>query len=167
MPLSWTEGMPPAPHLNAWCKLNGGEHGLIASGPRNVLLMLVSNHFAEAHADTNLIVQNEAFTIEVAPLRCDVCNGVAELPYWTRTVTPEQFAGDADGKWLVCDPCEVLLKADDLQGLIDRHAEQSLIIAPTLAGDPTFMEVIKVQIAAVLEVLTADEAVVTRDEATG
>lgn len=120
MPLSWTEGYPPSTHLNAYCLLDDGAHGLISSGPLQIVKRAIVNHFVERHPDLNLVVQDEAFRIDVAPLRCDLCNAVAEMPHWTYQVVPEQVAGDADGLWLICDTCHGLVQSNDYEGFLAR-----------------------------------------------
>jgi len=142
MPQSWTSGHKPTDHLNAFC-LTDPEHGLIGAGPYDVVTGQITNHFVRKHPDLQLVIQGDAFDIVVASLRCDVCNVIAEPPYWTYKVTPEIFPGDADGLWLVCDPCHQLIAADDEQAVVDRYCRVTRETAPSVGVDDVTLSTIK------------------------
>jgi hypothetical protein len=114
MPESWFDGEAPETHQEARCT----EHGVIALGPVGLVRDMIQAHFVLEHHRV-IITEGRDFTIMPAPLRCDLCGAVADPPWWTHVVDPPLFnQGDADGLWLVCDPCHAHVAAKDLSGLV-------------------------------------------------
>ncbi len=96
--------------------------GLLAVGPRDLVLRGVAIHFHVVHG-IGVLVEGEHYSMGVAPYRCDLCGGVAEPPWWTHVCDPPlEEAGDLDGRWLVCDDCHALVEVHDLRRLLDRAA---------------------------------------------
>lgn len=127
-PTSWRDGEEPSPHMQATCP----QHGIIAMGPRGLVLEQAAAHFAHDHQQ-QVVVEGEDFVLENAPYRCDICGTVAEPPWWTWTINPPLFEfGDADGRWLVCSPCDPLLRAKDLKGLLIRAVREQRMQTPDL-----------------------------------
>lgn len=79
---------------------------------RELLNDAVVEHFLSEHDGEAVIVEGQDFTIEDAPMRCDICGTVAEPPWWTYAAEPRVIdPGDADGLWLVCDPCDEIIQS--------------------------------------------------------
>ena len=131
--MSRTDRGDSGTHYNAWCQLGCG---LIGAAPRATCVEAVTAHFLTKHPDETLIVQGQQFTMEVAPLRCDVCNVIAEPPYWTRKVAIGNIMGDDDGLWLVCDPCEQLLLVEGYEGIWQRWVGNLLYESPQHKDQP-------------------------------
>lgn len=159
MPNSYDEDGRGGTHMNAECLLD--EHGLIGSGPLHMVKVQITKHFISKHPDENLCIQGVHFSIWEAPLRCDVCNLVAEPPFWTRVITPLQIEGDMDGLWLVCDTCESLIQANAVDDLVKRHWAQTVEMAPHLSGNTNMEGGAREHITALVPVLAA--GTVTRD----
>ena len=123
MPESWFENEAPGTHLEARCP----RHGVLALGPRAAVVEAIAVHVAAGCG------RSTGFTIAAAPYRCDLCGAVAEPPWWTHEVSPPLFdLGDADGLWLVCDPCHDRVAAGDLAGLTRRAVTVQRAQSPDL-----------------------------------
>lgn len=112
--------------------------GLLGVATNAQAAVLVATHFAQIHPGIHA-QEGREWVRYVAPLRCDICNDVVELPYWTHISTPPTIVGpvvDNDGSWLVCDPCHALFAARDLNAMIERNVEIATIQTPGLAAAP-------------------------------
>lgn len=131
-PQSWLDGEEPSDHLQATCP----THGVIGLGPRSVLMQMVGTHFATEHDNHHVVVTGEDVFIENAPYRCDVCGAVAEPPWWTWTIEPPLFEyGDADGRWLVCRPCDALMRSKEKKKLLVRAVREQVLQSPDMPRD--------------------------------
>ena len=141
---------------NAWCRVcPSNEQGrrLIAIETRVPALVMVGQHFADAHPQVSPVVDGKHFLFDMAAGRCDVCNIVAEPPFWEYRITPGQAPHDADGRWAVCDPCHGLLAARDVKGVVARAAQ----VGGRQTGHGEHYLVRRSY-----QLLTADEAVIRR-----
>ena len=132
---SWRDGEPPSRHMQASC----ATHGVIALGPRGVVLDMVGTHFAAEHDGQAVVVEGADFLLEPAPYRCDVYGAVAEPPWWTWVIDPPLFdMGDGDGRWLVCEPCDALLRARDVKRLAIRCVREQARQSPDLPREAIY-----------------------------
>jgi len=97
--------------------------GLIDRVPRAEAWPAAAEHYRQHHPGVAL-VEGQHWEIRPAPLVCDTCLAVVELPWWEHVSTPHTHVGkerDEDGIWLLCDTCHGLWRRGDLVGWV-RHA---------------------------------------------
>ena len=97
--------------------------GLVGMCPRYDVAETIIRHYAVEHPHERVSFGGTQFTATPAPRRCDTCNAVVELPYWTHVSDPPTSVGaiiDHDGLWLICDPCHTLWAADNRAGIAQR-----------------------------------------------
>jgi hypothetical protein len=98
--------------------------GLVGTCPRYDVKNTIQDHYARIHPKVKEIVEERDFKTYEAPMRCDVCNGIAERPYWEHISDPPTSEGgtvDSDGRWLVCDACHDCYVRRDVKGIVRRH----------------------------------------------
>lgn len=96
------------------------------------MLQMLIGHFQHDHGDVPQVLIESPdglapgdFTSHPAPYRCDLCGVKTEPPWWTM-VTPRTVDYKVeDPGWLVCDPCQVMVVANDLMGLVKRYMQQA------------------------------------------
>lgn len=130
MPTSHVGNEPEETSLQGRCL----TCGVIALGPRRIVLDQATSHFITEHPAHRLVLEGPDFVIEVAPYRCDLCGAVAEPPWWTYVTVPAltQY-GDEDGRWLVCDRCHPLVELENINGLIERAVHEQRLQSPGLS----------------------------------
>lgn len=127
---------PSEPHWNLICLLGCG---MVAGGPRSFLItQVVPGHFLRTHPELNIWQQGEHFELQESPYRCDLCNIPSEPPFLVRIlerplVVPELNIYDGDGKWLICQPCEKLIRAHDWEAAWDRYLTSWRFYSPGLS----------------------------------
>lgn len=122
-PTSWMDGSDaPERHMQTVCP----QHGMIAAGPRELVLEMAGMHFGTDHNQT-VVVVGEDFILEPAPVRCDLCGTPTEPPWWSHKIEPPLFElGDADGEWLACDACHACIITKDLKRLVIRSVRSAV-----------------------------------------
>ena len=102
----------------------------------------VAEHFRQHHPGIGL-VEGQHWEIRPAPLVCDTCLAVVELPWWEHISTPHTHVDghlDGDGIWLLCDTCHQLWGSGDLVGWVRRGWSVAVDRAPYLLQDPPTMQ---------------------------
>ena len=117
MPESSVDGVVFETSREARCP----DHGMIGLGPLALVKDLITSHFLDMHPDLTVVTQNVHFTIEVAPVRCDLCGAVTEPQWWTHvTAVPMIEFGDSDGRWAVCDTCHEAVVTMNVDAFLDQ-----------------------------------------------
>lgn len=105
------------------------EHslGLVADLPSvfnlpYVMERLILHRRAVGHG-AHLFREGHGYRLTKPAWRCDLCNAIVEPPYWTYTTPVGVVQGDADGQWLVCDPCAAHVRSGDTSALVRRCVE--------------------------------------------
>ncbi len=115
--------------------------GDVGPSPFAQVGVYIAQHYARFHPGISVISWGEHYTAHMAPLRCDVCNDVVELPYWTHSCTPPihdpKFAIiDHDGLWLLCDHCHGFLRSGQTAAWLKRMWQINVRQTPFLATIP-------------------------------
>lgn len=136
---SWINDEEPSTNMQGLCH----QHGLIMIGPRTFVLRSMAGHFDIHHDGQNVVSEGIDFRLEVAPARCDLCGAVAEAPWWCHAAnaapndlatgtSPSPTVVDADGQWLVCDPCHVNLLERNLNKLVIKNIRELVLQSPSI-----------------------------------
>lgn len=155
MPTSARGDGPRAVHMLIDCRHGCG---LIGGTPSYDVTRKVAQHFHSAHnalgrenpTDTQRIVENVDFTVSPAPNRCDMCNEVVELPWWTHIADPPMgvMAGtivDQDGRWLLCDTCHGYAEGKDVDAAVARNMEISARQSPGAHSIPGLADQVRAE----------------------
>jgi hypothetical protein len=145
-PRSSSDGINYDTTMNVHCTFCG----LVAMCPKYDLVPVVAEHFLTKHPDLKRPTLGVHYRVFEAPVRCDSCGDVVELPFWTHISNPPTSVLptiDYDGRWAVCDTCHDLWVERDLAGLIDHHWEITMAQAPGLVRTPDIEHQIKSVVA--------------------
>jgi hypothetical protein len=123
--------------------------GLIGQTPPQDVLRLAIDHFKRVHPDVKVIT-DDLWQAYESPPRCDTCNAIAELPYWSHRSDPPTDVGntiDVDGLWLVCGGCHDAWSARNLAGWVRRYMSVANDQMPKMINDPEAQTLVRAEIA--------------------
>lgn len=152
---SYDAGMPGPPSSSrdggrTWgrtCSVECTQCGLIGQTPLQDIARLMLGHFKRVHPDQKVITDDD-WTAYESPPRCDTCNAIAELPYYTHVSSPPTNIGntvDTDGLWLVCQGCHDLWAARDLPGWIRRYMAVANDQMPKMINDSEARSIVRAE----------------------
>jgi len=97
--------------------------GVIDVVSRSDIRQAAAEHYQQLHPGTGP-VEGRHFVVLDAPLVCDTCMSLVELPWWEHISTPPTHVGghqDRDQRWILCTTCHGLWAGGDLIRWV-RHA---------------------------------------------